>query len=87
MSVRDANANNLADVMDFTRPNRKAAQYAVPRGPFGVPCPSSEANPFIVLRDLAAGFGFPVWEARDVGRVATFLERAPCYGRMVSPVK
>jgi phospholipase C len=60
LTVRDATANNLADVMDFTRPNRKAAQYAVPAGPFGTPCPSSEANPFIVLRDLAAGFGFPV---------------------------
>ena len=60
LTVRDATANNPADVMDFTRPNRKAAQYAVPPGPFGTPCPSSEANPFIVLRDLAAGFGFPV---------------------------
>jgi phospholipase C len=60
LTERDATANNLADVLDFTRPNRKAAQYAVPPGPFGAPCPSSEANPFVVLRDLAAGFGFPV---------------------------
>jgi phospholipase C len=60
LTVRDATANNLADVLDFTRLNRKAALYAVPPGPFGTPCPSSEANPFIVLRDLAAGFGFPV---------------------------
>jgi phospholipase C len=60
LTERDATANNLADVLDFTRGNHKAPQYAVPPGPFGAPCPSSEANPFIVLRDLAAGLGFPI---------------------------
>jgi phospholipase C len=60
LTVRDATANNPADALDFTRRNRKAPSYPVPPGPFGAPCPSSEANPFIVLRDLAAGFGFPV---------------------------
>lgn len=60
LTERDATANNLADVLDFTRGNHKAPQYPVPAGPFGAPCPSSEANPFVVLRDLAAGFGFPL---------------------------
>jgi phospholipase C len=60
LTVRDATANNLADVLDFTRRTPRAPQYAVPPGPFGAPCPSSEANPWIVLRDLASGFGFQV---------------------------
>jgi len=58
--MRDATANNLADVLDFSRRNRAASQYAVPPGPFGAPCPSSEANPWIIVRDLARGFGFQV---------------------------
>ena len=60
LTVRDATANNLADALDFAAPRSRAPQYAVPPGPFGAPCPSSEANPFVVLRELAAGFGFPV---------------------------
>jgi phospholipase C len=60
LTVRDATANNLADVLDFSRRNRRAPQYAVPPGPFGTPCPSSEANPWIIVRDLARGFGFQV---------------------------
>jgi phospholipase C len=60
LTVRDATANNLADVLDFSRRNRRASQYAVAPGPFGTPCPSSEANPWIIIRDVARGFGFPV---------------------------
>jgi phospholipase C len=60
LTIRDATANNLADALDFTAPRSRAPQYVVPPGPFGAPCPSSEANPFVVLRDLAATFGFPV---------------------------
>jgi phospholipase C len=64
LTVRDARANNLADVLDFSGPNVTASQYAVPTGPFGAPCPSSgvasEANPWIVLRDMAHGLGFQV---------------------------
>ena len=58
LTARDAGANNLADALDFTRRNRRTTQYAVTPGPFGAPCPSSEANPFVILRDLAAGLGF-----------------------------
>jgi phospholipase C len=60
LTIRDATANNLADALDFAAPRARAPQYAVPAGPFGAPCPSSEANPFVVLRELAATFGFPV---------------------------
>jgi len=60
LTIRDATANNLADALDFTAPRLRAPQYVVPPGPFGAPCPSSEANPFVVLRDLAGALGFPV---------------------------
>ena len=60
LTVRDATAANLADALDFTRRNRRASLYRVPRGPFGAPCPSSEANPWVVVRELARGFGFRV---------------------------
>jgi phospholipase C len=58
LTVRDATANNLADVLDFSRRNRTAPRYAVPPGPFGAPCPSSEPNPWIFVRDVARGLGF-----------------------------
>jgi hypothetical protein len=32
----------------------------VPPGPFGAPCPSSEANPWIIVREVARQFGFQV---------------------------
>jgi phospholipase C len=60
LAVRDASANNLADVLDFSRRNRRAPQYSVPPGPFGTPCPSSELNPWTIVRDLARAAGFPV---------------------------
>jgi phospholipase C len=60
LTVRDATANNLADVLDFRRRNRKAPQYAVLPGPFGAPCPSSDANQWISVQDLARGLGFAV---------------------------
>jgi len=58
LTERDATANNLADALDFSRRNRSAPQYAVPPGPFGTPCPSSELNPWIIVRDLARAAGF-----------------------------
>jgi len=60
LTVRDAAANNLADVLNFSRRKRRAPQYAVPPGPFGAPCPSSELNPWIIVRDLARAAGFQV---------------------------
>jgi phospholipase C len=60
LTKRDRTANNLANVLDFSRPKRAAPHYDVPPGPFGTPCPSSEANPFIVVREIARSFGWPV---------------------------
>jgi phospholipase C len=56
----DATAINLAEALDFSRRRRRAPQYAVPPGPFGAPCPSSEPNKWEILRDIARGLGFPV---------------------------
>jgi phospholipase C len=39
LSVRDAQANNLAEALDFTRPQTSAPVIEVPPGPFGGPCP------------------------------------------------
>ena len=39
LTVRDAMANNLALVLDFSANRLNAPQYRVPRGPFGAPCP------------------------------------------------
>jgi len=60
LTVRDATANNLAEALDFTKRRLGAPQYDIPPRLFGAPCPSSEANPFAVLRALADTFGFPI---------------------------
>lgn len=60
LTVRDATAANLADALDFRPRSRRAPAYPVPPGPFGAPCPSSEVNKWIAVRDLARQFGFPV---------------------------
>jgi phospholipase C len=64
LSMRDASANNLALELDFTL-QRDPPQFAVPQGPFGVPCPSEgPGNGFAEasgLRDLAVQNGFPVF--------------------------
>ena len=39
LSVRDATANNLADLLDFQQPPRVAPAFTVPAGPFGGACP------------------------------------------------
>lgn len=38
LTVRDAQANNLADVLDFAHPQPSAPTIDVPPGPFGMPC-------------------------------------------------
>jgi phospholipase C len=38
LTVRDQNANNLADALDFSTTNLRAGRYPVPPGPFGAPC-------------------------------------------------
>lgn len=64
LTVRDATANNLASVLNFTAPNTAAPQFLVPPGPFGAPCPvqtavsSEEWGP---LRTLAQSYGWPIY--------------------------
>jgi phospholipase C len=64
LSIRDAAANNLADELDFAHPHLRAPAFAVPSGPFGVPCPSEgPANglaEFAQLKDLLRQFGFTI---------------------------
>jgi phospholipase C len=62
LTVRDANASNLADLLDFDAPNLNAPRFTVPGGPFGTICVSLESleewGQHIV--DYAATLGFPV---------------------------
>ena len=45
LTVRDANANDLADVLDFAHPNfAHPPQITVPAGPFGVLCQTVQAT-------------------------------------------
>ncbi|MEO7296991.1 MAG: alkaline phosphatase family protein [Verrucomicrobiota bacterium] len=61
LTIRDARANNLAEVLDFAHPNLNAPQFNVPQGPFGGPCllqsTDLEAE---ALALVAAGLGFAV---------------------------
>jgi phospholipase C len=62
LTIRDASANNLAEVMDFTEPNLNAPRFAVPGGFFGSPCPllvPAELNQWAELRAMADHFAFP----------------------------
>jgi len=62
LSVRDANANNLAEVLDFSRPNLSAPAFPVPGGIFGGLCLNSAVatSQDASLLDYAAKFGFPI---------------------------
>jgi phospholipase C len=62
LTVRDASANNLADVLDFSQFNLNAPRFSVPGGPFGRLCPLAQpqVEQSLILRELAAKFGFPV---------------------------
>ena len=65
LTVRDANARNLAEVLDFSRPQLSAPSYPVSPGPFGSPCPSTGLPPqqedeWSQLRLLAQRYGWPL---------------------------
>ncbi len=60
LTVRDANANNLAEVLDFAHPNLTAPQFSVPAGPFGFPCALSGDGEAEALAAIAAQLGFNV---------------------------
>jgi phospholipase C len=64
LTIRDASAANPVDELDFQRPITEAApRFAVPAGPFGVPCPSEGAGNVVLeawrAAALAAGFPLP----------------------------
>jgi phospholipase C len=61
LTVRDSSANNLADVLDFSKRNLTAPQFPVPVGPFGSVCPTPAARTQqeLSLLDYAALMGFP----------------------------
>ena len=66
LTVRDASANNLAEVLDFSSPRLRAKQFDVPIGPFGAPCPgessllSPQREEWAPQLQIAADFGWPV---------------------------
>jgi phospholipase C len=64
LTVRDATANNLAEVLQFARPDFAAKQIDVPPGPFGQPCvpglPDETDEEWLPLLTLAAAYGWPV---------------------------
>jgi len=60
LTVRDAAAANVAEVLQFARPELSAKPRAVPEGPFGQLCVSGLANEeWSPLLQMAADFGFP----------------------------
>lgn len=67
LTVRDATANNLADVLDFSRKSAPAPDFDVPGGPFGAACsiptpaPETEDEPELAdLAQLAVQFGWTI---------------------------
>jgi phospholipase C len=62
LTVRDATANNLAEVFDFTSRNVAPPPIVVPPGPFGSRCPVTEILPdkWIRLAEIAEQLGFDI---------------------------
>jgi phospholipase C len=63
LTVRDSQANNLAEVLDFSQRNLNAPTFAVPAGPFGgacAPVASAAVESWGAALQMAADFGFPV---------------------------
>lgn len=64
LTVRDATANNLAEVLDFSHLRATAPQFSVPAGPFGGPCgvpaPPVDDLSLDAIAQLAASLGWPL---------------------------
>jgi phospholipase C len=62
LTVRDRTANNLAEVLDFSRRNLLAPRYDVAAGPFGTPCgaPVSGLGEWSQLAALASSAGWQI---------------------------
>ncbi len=71
LTVRDSQANNLATVLNFGKPNLDAPRYKVPTGPFGTACSSavtgslpstsSEETERPAIAALAQQYGFTLY--------------------------
>ena len=66
LTVRDAEANNLAEALDFKQKKIAPVQFAVPPGPFGGVCQSATfsaraaADKWHMLQAMARSDGWPV---------------------------
>ena len=64
LTVRDATANNMAEVLQFTAPDFKTKRFDVPAGPFGslcIPGVRDETDEeWLPLLQMAADFGWPI---------------------------
>jgi phospholipase C len=59
LTIRDANANNLAEVLDFSLDRSVARQYRMDEGPYGAPCPDAEEEiEWVLLLELARLLGW-----------------------------
>ena len=62
LTVRDAQANNLAEALDFKGPRSKPRQFSMPPGPFGSPCLGRlpGGDKWDLLHKLAILLGWPL---------------------------
>ena len=65
LTVRDTDANNLAEELNFDQPNLSAPRFSIAPGPYGGVCPIEAPSAEIeidpaVLASYAAAMGFPV---------------------------
>lgn len=64
LTVRDATANNMAEVLQFSAPEFRARRLKVPEGPFGTLCVPGVRDrtdeEWLPLLEMAAAFGWPV---------------------------
>ncbi|HXT70572.1 MAG TPA: alkaline phosphatase family protein [Vicinamibacterales bacterium] len=58
LTARDANALNLAEILDFARPRLRPAGYNVPVGNIPTLCLPTEVDKWVSLAALARGFGW-----------------------------
>ena len=58
LTVRDANATNLADVLDFSKPKTKTPRYRVPDARIPTICLPSEADKWLTVQAIAGSFGW-----------------------------
>ena len=58
LTVRDATANNLAEILDFGARNLQASLYPMDPGPYATFCAPSEPDKWIRIRELGELFGF-----------------------------